>query len=377
MFDPHWTIRLTDGSFLVFFQRRRYFYRIRPEDGTFDALFPEDVGLPSEIDEFGATNFRNEDGSITFLVHETYGNRKKYSIYRSDPAFSEFEKIHTGHTRSGNIPHVLVPYRSGFLLSDFYYNDFHFKNDPAKTRISEDILLNTVYRRLLSKFLQETGEAEEVTDELFRKYVRNGKKGVLPVDAFERFVSEVYRKANCKGFKEYCDWSSAYAFDAFPGEITYVDVATGTERTFRTTCSNPAHFEIDPETGDAYVSSHNFNYLNRVILEYFGPAAIDRFVWGDGGFEKVETFAVPEGYRFTSHRVMPTPSGKRVVTFGQPNRLYSVSVPDFLNVEKADFMENRLAELSSDPASLARYLRREGGDESVVIKALETSVDGS
>lgn len=43
MFDPHWTVSLTDGSYLVFFQRRRYFYRIRPDAGTFDAVFPEDV----------------------------------------------------------------------------------------------------------------------------------------------------------------------------------------------------------------------------------------------------------------------------------------------------------------------------------------------
>lgn len=156
MFDPHWTVGLNDGSFLVFFQRRRYLYRIRPEDGEFDALFPEDLGLPSEIDEFGATNYRNDDGSITFLVHETYGNRKKYSIYRSDPGFARFEKVYSGHTRSGNIPHVIVPYRSGFLLSDFYYNDFHFANDPRKTRISEETLLNTVYRRLLRQFVSES-----------------------------------------------------------------------------------------------------------------------------------------------------------------------------------------------------------------------------
>lgn len=225
--------------------------------------------MPSEVDEFGATNFKNGDGSITFLVHETYGNRKKYSIYRSDASFAKFEKIHTGHTRSGNIPHVLVPYRNGFLLSDFYYNDFHFKNDPAKTRVSEEVLLNTVYRRLLRQFFKETGEAETVTDELFRKYVRNGSRGVVPVDGFAEHLSELYRKADCKGFKEYCDRSAAYSFDAFPGEVTYVDVTTGEERTFATTCSNPAHFEIDQETGDAYVSSHNFNYLNRVVLEYF------------------------------------------------------------------------------------------------------------
>jgi hypothetical protein len=43
MFDPHWTIELNDGSYLVFFQRRRYFYRIRPDAGTFDAVFPEDI----------------------------------------------------------------------------------------------------------------------------------------------------------------------------------------------------------------------------------------------------------------------------------------------------------------------------------------------
>ena len=43
MFDPHWTVGLADGSFLLFFQRRRYFYRIRPDAGTFDAVFPEDA----------------------------------------------------------------------------------------------------------------------------------------------------------------------------------------------------------------------------------------------------------------------------------------------------------------------------------------------
>lgn len=74
---------------------------------------------------------------------------------------------------------------------------------------------------------------------------------------------------------------------------------------------------------------------------------------------------------------MPAPSGKKVVTFGQPNRLYAVSVPKFETVERVDVAENRLDELSSDPSSLVRYLRREGGDESSVVKALEVSVDGS
>lgn len=52
MFDPHWFVRLKDGSYLMFFQRRRYFYRFRPNDLEFDALFPEDLRLPSEVDEF-------------------------------------------------------------------------------------------------------------------------------------------------------------------------------------------------------------------------------------------------------------------------------------------------------------------------------------
>lgn len=56
---------------------------------------------------------------------------------------------------------------------------------------------------------------------------------------------------------------------------------------------------------------------------------------------------------------MPAHSGKKVVTFGQPNRLYAVSVPKFETVERVDVAENRLDELSSDPSSLVRYLRRE------------------
>lgn len=74
---------------------------------------------------------------------------------------------------------------------------------------------------------------------------------------------------------------------------------------------------------------------------------------------------------------MATPSGKKLVTFGQPNRLYSVSAPTFGSVQKADVSDNRLDGLSSDPDALCRYLRRDGGDESGVVKALEVSVDGS
>lgn len=74
---------------------------------------------------------------------------------------------------------------------------------------------------------------------------------------------------------------------------------------------------------------------------------------------------------------MAAPSGKKVVTFGQPNRFYCVSAPKFETVGKIDVMENRLDELASDQGSLTRYLRREGGDESEVVKALEVSVDGS
>lgn len=71
------------------------------------------------------------------------------------------------------------------------------------------------------------------------------------------------------------------------------------------------------------------------------------------------------------------PEGKKVVTFGQPNRLYAVSAPLFGTVEKSDFMENRLSELEGDGDAIGRYLRREGGDEAVVVKALEVSDDGS
>lgn len=66
-----------------------------------------------------------------------------------------------------------------------------------------------------------------------------------------------------------------------------------------------------------------------------------------------------------------------MVTFGQPNRLFAVSAPFFDVVETSDFMANRLSELKGDESAIGRYLRREGGDETVVVKALEVSDDGS
>jgi hypothetical protein len=92
---------------------------------------------------------------------------------------------------------------------------------------------------------------------------------------------------------------------------------------------------------------------------------------------KAETFSAPDGYRFTSHRVVRHGEGKRIATFGQPNRFFWISAPTLHSAQRLDVLPNRLAEFSSDRLSTARYLRREGSDESVTIKALEASKDGS
>lgn len=199
---------------------------------------------------------------MTFLVHETYSNRNRYSIYRSNPAFTEFRLVHSGHTKSGNIPHVIVPYADGYLLSDFYYNEFHFAADPQKRRLSEEYVLKAAYSTLFAKFRLARSEAN------LSDFLKNSPKGLVPVGEFRDFVRAEFASGGFKSIKEYCD-TTAYAFVPFPGEITYVSPETGEERVFETTCSNPAHFEVDPETGDAYVSSHNFNYLNKTVLEYF------------------------------------------------------------------------------------------------------------
>lgn len=171
--------------------------------------------------------------------------------------------MHFGYTKSGNIPHAIVEYQKGYLLSDFYYNEFRFAGDPSKRRLSEEEILTAAYSKLFSEFAKERRESLAFSD-----FCKKSPKGMVPIADFADYVRKTFADAGCKSIKEYCD-GTAFRFDPLPGEITYVDPQRGVEAVFETTCSNPAHFEVDPETGEIYVSSHNFNYLNRNVLEYF------------------------------------------------------------------------------------------------------------
>lgn len=123
-------------------------------------------------------------------------------------------------------------------------------------------MLKAAYSGLFAKF------RENRPDAVLSDFLKNTPKGLAPVDAFREFVRGEFAAGGFRSIKEYSDTTN-YAFVPFPGEITYVRPGDGAEKVFETTCSNPAHFEVDLSNGDVYVSSHNFNYLNRTVLEYF------------------------------------------------------------------------------------------------------------
>jgi hypothetical protein len=172
-----------------------------------------------------------------------------------------------------------------------------------------------------------------------------------------------------KDVKQICDSEPELTFTALPGYITLIDLDTDRETSYETTAASPAHFEIDTDTSNVYVSSHNFADVNRIY--YLGPAAIDKFNFHNGELAKIGTFQIPDGYRYTTHKFFRNNGKSYLCTFSQPNRLLLIDAETMTLIHHEDIGIDVLSK-AENVLDFINY----NNLEPITIKTIEVSADG-
>lgn len=367
--NPHCTIVLNpDEDFYTFVEQARYFYYVNMRERIVRILTGDDLLCDDNdsIVRFGSTFYKDDaDDRFFYFTALIRGNSNKpqfkINYYKSDLRLENIKKIHK--TKGWQAPHVTRKYKRTLLNSDFYITKFTLVNSgrefPGKYS-----LLRYLYRGMYNNYCKMM--LAEPTDKGFHKAVNTD--GMRPTFSFF-FSLYLKYKYGKKNLKQICDSEPAFTFATLPGYITLIDLDTDKETPYETTTSAPAHFEIDEDSDDVYVSSHNFADIDRFY--FLGPAAIDKFNFRDGKLTKMGTFQIPDGYRYTTHKFFRNNGRSYLCTFSQPNRLLLIDAETMTLIHHEDIGRDVLSKSEN-----VLDLINSNNLEPVTIKTIEVSDDG-
>jgi hypothetical protein len=367
--NPHCTIVLNpDEDFHTFVEQAGYFYYVNMKKKILRVITGDDLSCDESgsIVRFGSTFYKDDEDDrlfyFTVLIQNNSDRRlSKVNYYKSDLRLEKIKKIH--ETKGWQTPHVTRKYKQTLLNSDFYTTKFKLVNSGREFS-GKYSLLRYIYRSIYNNYCRMT--LTESTDKGFAKAVNmDGKK-----PAFSFFFSLYLKyKYGKKDVKQICDSEPELTFTALPGYITLIDLDTDRETSYETTAASPAHFEIDTDTSNVYVSSHNFADVNRIY--YLGPAAIDKFNFHNGELAKIGTFQIPDGYRYTTHKFFRNNGKSYLCTFSQPNRLLLIDAETMTLIHHEDIGIDVLSK-AENVLDFINY----NNLEPITIKTIEVSADG-
>lgn len=254
------------------------------------------------------------------------------------------------------IYHVIRKYKNKLLLSNFNWWLLHYKKKWGVVKLMDylDIVQPKYdkYKKYFSVFKKLT--MDKAKKDLFLKKALD--------DVFEwilinRDYSEKYynmfvwdNPINILEFTELTD----FAVDLMPWEINVYDLDNQAYDVYSTTYWRPAHFEIDYELNEIFVSSHNFIHMDKKYFQdvwpldkkyYFWPAAIDKYILNkDWKLEFVWNFVEERWYRFTSHKVFNYKWVRYLVTVGHPNRLFLINADSLEKIFCYDIWQDVLSD---------------------------------
>jgi hypothetical protein len=366
-YNPHCSIQINpEEDFLTFVECGKFFYYVNYKKNILRVYTENDLNLFEKdgLAEFGATFYKDPDDPKYFYFTALSGKKNDKSwlcFYRASLDLADLENILCVDTLSPVAPHVTKKHQKYLLSSDFGYRKFR-NTKTGTVYIGGTEYASFVFEDMYREYCLEKGS--EFSREEFLARNKIEESGIILESDFASFYK---KKGN--NFLGVCDNFEKYNFEALPGTITLLDLEEKKLKSFQTTFCTPAHFEIDPETGVIYASSHNFVSLDKIY--FLGPAAIDKFVIKNGELEKIGTFCEEDAYRFTTHKIFKYENKKYICSFGQPNRLYFIDADSM----KTLYYDDIEIDFLSDKEDIKLFLN--GNDlEPFVMKTIEVSPDG-
>jgi len=260
---PHCVIIIdpkTKKEFFCFIDEGRYFYHIDINKKIMNVMTGKDLKCEENknVYGFGATFYKDNDDPHYFYFSASLKNKfgkTKVAYYRSTLDMKNIKKIHE-ISDVFYAPHVTRRYKDYLFNSKFKNNSFKFVNigKIVSTKFElYDYAITEMFRVYCNK------KGEEFTKKNMANYVFYDSNRFL-LD--QRFIDFLKSEFGNKVFRQTCD-DIGCRFVSLPGTFTVFNMKTGLEDEYRSSVANPAHFEIDEENDDIYISSHNFVILDR------------------------------------------------------------------------------------------------------------------
>jgi len=153
-----------------------------------------------------------------------------------------------------------------------------------------------------------------------------------------------------------------YEYESLSGVLNVINLKDKSTTDYDTSVNNPGHLELFEDK--IYVSNHNFLGSGEATPHYYfmGPASIDRFAVEDGILVLQDTFQIPNGFRYTSHKVSRYGNLTYIATFAYPNRLLIINADTMELYRYRDVGRPYLEEIKNlEDKELLNYFNHEYG----------------
>lgn len=362
-YNPHRSLEIKkDESFLTFVETGKYFYRVNRKTGLTQIFTTNDLSkiIGENIENISCTPCKENGFLYTTAVSTDRDVPKNLFFIKVDMNLEKYEVIHKEENFLGSSPHVTKKFGEYIFCSEFSRERLNFNGQTGR---SLD-LMNFVFRDLYEEFCTKKGLVFSEGN-----FLKNNSVSVENVKLEENFTSFVKEKG--KNLLEICQRNKKYNFTAEQGLISILDIKNKKLNYYKTSTCTPAHFEIDEESNNVYVSSHNFVFLDKHY--YLGPSAIDKFSFKDGELKKELSFSENSGYRFTTHKVFKYEGKTYICTFGYPTRLFFIDADTMQMVFYEDIEYQNVLPKEDD---IVDFINSNPQMNNITIKAIEVSSDG-
>lgn len=326
----HCTLNINDNvDFLTFMEEESFFFYVNYREGFIDIYTMNDLVKNKAIifNKISSTFYKDPENSNYFYMSAVSNDNWIY-LYRVSldlKEITEIDRFESNHWP----PHVIRKYKNHIFISH------EFKYSSYQSEIIDKLIM-----------------PQELNAIMLKKHMRYQ-----------------YEEDNkCKS-KILYDLKYKDKITCVQGKILMLDAQTQKKSYFETSGGSPAHFEIDDKNDFLYTSSHNFIIFQNSVI-FFEPAVIDKYKINQESLEHLGKFLIPEGYRYTTHKIFYNNGRPYLCTIAEPNRLLFISAETMELTYSCDIGENIL----DKHEDIMLYIN--GEDKKFSYIALEVSYDG-